>query len=50
MQDHHTATAGAFTCAQFARFLQILEPYRNDRITATVIESAATLARQEVAA
>lgn len=40
---------GALSCAQLARMLEILEPYRALPITAPVMALAARLARQGVA-
>lgn len=45
----HSNAIGALSRAQFARMLQILEPYRTDRASTAVLALAARLARQEVA-
>jgi len=45
----HSNAIGALSRPQFARLLQILEPYRDLPVSAAVLSLAARLARQEVA-
>lgn len=47
MQFHSNAI-GAMTRAQFARLLEILEPFRNEPLTPAVMALAVRLVRQEV--
>lgn len=46
----HPLYMGALSVRQFSRLLQILEPYRSEPLSASMIAFAARCARQEVPA